>query len=180
MFEIRELFRSATDVKDSSKGFCLSSPCVCRRKKVLIVMTFVEVADVATQLWHPHKISFTGSHSLLGLTKLKSVLLHGVVSLFCTNHRHRQPPCQRILSPTIPESCYSWARHLIIHIWSRCEANSDSFDFMLGSLVCVRCESTKLCIPRVKCPIGARKVLEKVATLLRLFYSTRKGQLLGG
>lgn len=37
--EIRELFRSAPDVTESNKGFCLSSSCVCRRKKVLILMT---------------------------------------------------------------------------------------------------------------------------------------------
>lgn len=62
-------------------------------------MTFVavEIADVATQLWHPLKIGFTGPRSILKPTKSKFVLLYSVVSLLCTDrHHHRLRLSQHI------------------------------------------------------------------------------------
>lgn len=81
VFEIRGLFRSAPRVSESNKGLWLSSSCVCRRKRALVVMTIVEVADVATQLSHPHRMGFTGSSSILELTELNCSFARCCVAL---------------------------------------------------------------------------------------------------
>lgn len=59
---------------------CHPAAYVAERRRSLPWRVAVGVADVATQLWHPLKISFTASCNILELTKSKSVLLHGAVA----------------------------------------------------------------------------------------------------